>query len=130
MKAAAAVWTYIIYRDGFLGGWWMETTGTKTPKLLDRMRHAIRVKHYSLRTEKSYVHWVRRYIFYHNKRHPQEMAEKEVESFLSHLAMNRRVSASTQNQALNALVFLYKHVLEKELGGIDAIQARRPKRLP
>ena len=108
----------------------MEATGTKTPKLLDRMRHAIRVKHYSLRTEKSYVHWVRRYIFYHNKRHPQEMGEKEVESFLSHLAMNRRVSASTQNQALNALVFLYKHVLEKELGGIDAIQARRPKRLP
>jgi len=94
------------------------------------MRRIVRVKHYSLRTEKSYVHWVRRYIFYHNKRHPQEMGAGEVQSFLSYLAVNQRVSASTQNQALNALVFLYKHVLKKELGAIDAVRAWRPKRLP
>ena len=94
------------------------------------MRRIMRVKHYSLRTEKSYVHWVRRYIFYHNKRHPQEMGAGEVQSFLSYLAVNQRVSASTQNQALNALVFLYKHVLKKELGAIDAVRAWRPKRLP
>ncbi len=108
----------------------METVGTKAPKLLDQMRQTMRVKHYSLRTEKSYVHWDRRYIFYHNKRHPQEMGAGEVQSFLSYLAVNQRVSASTQNQALNALVFLYKHVLKKELGAIDAVRARRPKRLP
>ena len=88
------------------------------------------MKHYSPRTEKSYVSWVRRYIFYHKKRHPQEMGAREVRSFLSYLALNQRVSASTQNQALNALVFLYKHVLKKELGAIDAVRARRPNRLP
>ena len=108
----------------------METVSTKTPKLLDRMRLAMRVKHYSLRTEKSYVHWARRYIVYHKKRHPQEMGEKEVQSFLTYLAVDRNVSASTQNQALNSLVFLYKHVLKKELGDIDAVRARRTRRLP
>ena len=70
----------------------METVSTKTPKLLDRMRQVMRVKHYSLRTEKSYVYWVRRYIFFHNKRHPQEMGEKEVQSFLTYLAVDQRVS--------------------------------------
>ena len=108
----------------------METVSTKTPKLLDRMRQVMRVKHYSLRTEKSYVYWVRRYIFFHNKRHPQEMGEKEVQSFLTNQAVDKRVSSSTQNQALNAAVFLYKHVLKKELGVIDEVRARRPKRLP
>ncbi len=108
----------------------MEPTGNKAPKLIDRMRQIMRIKHYSLRTEKSYVHWVRRYIFYHNKRHPQEMRAGEVQSLLSYLAVSRRVSASTQNQALNALVFLYKHVLKMELGDIDAVRAWRPKRLP
>ncbi len=73
----------------------MGTVDTKTPKLLDRMRWAMRVKHYSLETEKSYIHWVRRYIFYHDKRHLQEMGGKEVQSFLSHLAMNRKVSAAS-----------------------------------
>ena len=92
MKAAAAIWTYIIYRDCFLGGWETETVSTKTPKLLDRMRQVMRVKHYSLRTEKSYVYWVRRYIFFHNKRHPQEMGEKEVQSFLTYRAVDQRVS--------------------------------------
>ncbi len=130
MKATAANLMYIIYRDCFIKGLEMETINTKKPKLIDQLRWAMRVKHYSPRTEKSYVPWVRRYIFYHKKRHPQEMGAREVQSFLCYLAVNQRVSASTQNQALNALVFLYKHVLKKELGVIDAIRARRPKRLP
>ena len=90
----------------------------------------MRLKHYSLKTEKSYVHWVRRFIFFHNKRHPQEMGTPDIQSFLSYLAVNQHVAASTQNQALNALVFLNKHVIKTELGTIDAIRARRPKRLP
>ena len=90
----------------------------------------MRVKHYSLRIEKSYTHWIRRYIYFHKKRHPQDMGASEVQSFLSHLAVHQQVSASTQNQALNALVFLYKHVLKQELGVVEAIRARRPKRLP
>ena len=100
------------------------------PKLLDELRSVMRLKHYSLHTEKSYVHWIRRYIYFHKKRHPGEMGAGEVESFLSFLATDQQVSASTQNQALNALVFLYKHVLKMELGSIDAVRARRGKRLP
>ena len=102
----------------------------RKPKLIDEVRQAMRLKHYSLRTEKSYVHWVRRYILFHHKRHPARMGTAEVRAFLSHLAVEQHVAASTQNQALNALVFLYKHVLMQELGLIDAIRARRPKRLP
>jgi len=100
------------------------------PRLLDQMKAAIRTKHYSLKTEKSYVQWIRRYIYFHEKQHPQEMGALEVQRFLSYLAVEKHVSASTQNQALNALVFLYKHVLRKELGSIDAVRARRPKHLP
>ena len=100
------------------------------PKLLDQLRTVLRVKHYSYRTEKSYVHWVRRFIFFHEKRHPDSMGTDEVRSFLTHLAEDGHVSASTQNQALNALVFLYNHVLGRELGRIDAVRARRPTRLP
>ncbi len=85
----------------------------KPVRLLDRLRIAIRARHYSIRTEEAYVGWVRRYIFFHNKRHPAEMGEPEMNSFLSHLAVRGRVSASTQNQALCALLFLYRHVLEK-----------------
>src|SRR5262245_11693073 len=80
------------------------------PKLLDQVRHAIRRRHYSDRTEKAYVHWIKRFIFFHNKRHPLEMAEPEIAQFLSSLATAGRVSASTQNQALNALLFLYHEV--------------------
>jgi len=90
----------------------------------------MRLKHYSLKTEKSYVHWGRRFILFHKKCHPQEMGAPEVQAFLNYLAVDQHVSASTQNQALNALVFLYKHVIKKELGTIDAIRAQRPKRLP
>ena len=97
---------------------------------LEEVRRAIRVRHYSIRTEKTYLHWVKRYILFHGKRHPSEMREAEVAKFLSYLATARRVSASTQNQALNALVFLYKVVLERPLESIDGIvRAKQPQRL-
>jgi len=82
------------------------------PRLLDRVREALRRKHYSIRTEEAYVDWIKRYIFFHNKRHPAEMGAAELEKYLNHLAVERKVAASTQNQALSALVFLYRHVLE------------------
>ncbi len=103
---------------------------TGKPKLLDQMKNVMRIKHYSLQTEKSYTQWVRRYIYFHNKRHPDEMGALDVQKYLSYLAVEQHVSASTQNQALNAIVFLYKNVLKKELGSIDAIRAKKPKRLP
>jgi site-specific recombinase XerD len=83
------------------------------PKLLDQVRQAIRTRHYSDKTEKAYVHWIKRFIFFHNKHHPNEMAEAEIAQFLSSLASDRHVSASTQNQAFNALLFLYKEVWTK-----------------
>ena len=100
------------------------------PRLLDRVRHACRVRHYSLRTEDCYADWVRRFVLFHGKRHPREMGAAEINQFLTHLAVEGRVSASTQNQALCALVFLYGQVLERELHGIEAVRARRPRRLP
>jgi integron integrase len=101
------------------------------PKLLEKYRERLRVKHYSLRTEEAYLHWVRRYIYFHGKRHPQEMGGSEVEAFLSHLATEGRVSPSTQNQALAALLFLYREVLEKELPWMDGmVRAKRPARVP
>ena len=101
------------------------------PKLLDRVRDRIRLKHYSLRTEEAYVHWIKRFIFFHGKRHPREMGAAEVEKFLTHLAVAGRVSASTQNQAKSALLFLYKEVLDQALPWLDNIEsAQRPKRLP
>jgi len=101
------------------------------PKLLDRVRNTIRLRHYSLCTERTYVHWIRHYILFHGKRHPQEMGAAEIEVFLTHLAVKGRVAASTQNQALNAIVFLYKHVLHIELGDFSrAVRARRPSRKP
>lgn len=101
------------------------------PKLLDRLRAAIRVKHYSYSTEQTYVHWCKRFILYHGKRHPQDMGAPEVEAFLSHLAVDRHVSASTQNQALAALLFLYQNVLEIKLPWLDNLTRAKPsKRLP
>lgn len=100
------------------------------PKLLDQVRQRIRLKHYSYRTEQSYTGWIKRFIFYHHKRHPQEMGKAEVEDFLNHLATDRNVAASTQNQALNALLFLYNEVLEKPLPNIESIRAKDSKRLP
>jgi integron integrase len=101
------------------------------PKLLDRLREALRSRHYSRRTEQCYCHWVKRFIFYHKVRHPAEMAEPEINAFLTHLAVKEKVSASTQNQALSALLYLYRHVLGREVGTLEGlIRARKPKRLP
>jgi integron integrase len=101
------------------------------PKLLDQVRDRIRRKHYSLRTESAYIHWIRRFIYFHDKRHPRELGAQEVERFLTHLAVAGQVSASTQNQAMSALLFLYKEVLVQTLPWLDNIEhARRPKRLP
>jgi len=103
----------------------------RQPKLLDRVRIAIRARHYSPRTEKAYVGWIKRYIFFHQKRHPNEMGEVEIRAFLADLATCRRVSASTQNQALSAILFLYRDVLERELAWMDGVvRPRRPVRLP
>jgi len=100
-------------------------------RLLDRVRDSIRSRHYSLRTEQSYIQWIRRFILFHNKRHPGEMGVKEISQFLTDLAVNRKVSASTQNQALSALLFLYKLVLGQKLDWLDdVVRAKRPKRLP
>lgn len=105
--------------------------GPGQPRLLDRVRYAIRARHYSLRTEEAYVGWIRRYILFHNKRHPLEMAEPEINAFVTHLAIEGPVSASTQTQALSALMFLYRHVLGKPLPDLDTvIRAKRPGRLP
>ena len=100
------------------------------PRLLDQVRNAIRRKHYSIRTEQSYIDWIKRYIFFHNKRHPKEMGEREISDFLTFLAVKRKVSSSTQNQALCALVFLYKHVLKIELAEFDLTRAKKPVKLP
>src|SRR3989442_1784309 len=101
------------------------------PKLLDQLRQAIRVRHYSRRTEEAYVWWVRRYIRFSGLRHPRELGHGDVTRFLSSLAIDRRVAASTQNQALSALVFLYQEVLELPVGWLEAlVRAKRPARVP
>jgi integron integrase len=101
------------------------------PRLLDRVRIAIRTRHYSLRTEEAYVAWIKRFILFHNKRHPLEMGEPEINRFLSHLAIDAKVSSSTQNQALAALLFLYRNVLEKSFPTLEGVvRAKRPRRLP
>jgi integron integrase len=96
------------------------------PKLLDQVRARIRVKHYSIRTEDQYVQWIKRFIYFHGKRHPRELGATEVEAFLSDLAVNGRVAASTQNQALSALLFLYREVLEIALPWLDNITRAKP----
>jgi site-specific recombinase XerD len=101
------------------------------PPLLDQVRNAIRRRQYSPRTEKSYVGWIRRFIVHHGKGHPRELGAREVEAFLTYLAVERKVSASTQNQALSALLSLYRHVLEIELPWMDGVvRAKRLKRIP
>ncbi|MBN2397693.1 MAG: phage integrase N-terminal SAM-like domain-containing protein, partial [Deltaproteobacteria bacterium] len=107
-----------------------EKSGTQ-PKLLDRLRLALRSRHYSRKTEQTYCHWVKKYIYFHNVKHPDEMGEKEINAFLTHLAVKEKVSASTQNQALSALLFVYRHVLSREVGDLGGvIRARKPTRLP
>jgi integron integrase len=99
-------------------------------KLLDQVRHLARAKHLAYRTEKAYVYWIERYIRFHGIKHPNTMAAPEVEAFLTDLAVKGRVAASTQNQALGALLFLYREVLRVEIGDLNAVRARRPQRVP
>ncbi|MEA3347179.1 MAG: integron integrase [Candidatus Auribacterota bacterium] len=99
--------------------------------LLDQVRRLIRVKHYSIRTEEAYVNWIKRFILFHGKRHPVEMGAAEMSRFLSHLAVEEKVSASTQNQALSAILFLYRDLLKRDVGWLDDVErAKKPARLP
>ena len=101
------------------------------PKLLDKVHVELRTRHYSIRTEEVYVNWIKRFIFFNNKRHPKEMGEAEIKQFVNYLADKKQVSGSTQNQALNAILFLYKEILKKEIGWISEIKyAQRKKHLP
>ncbi len=103
----------------------------KPPRLLEQVRHVLRRKRYAHQTEKIYLHWIRRFILFNNKQHPARMGQAEIEAFLTHLAVDLDVAAATQNQALNALVFLYRHVLDQPLEfELGSVRARRPKRLP
>ena len=103
----------------------------RAPKLIDQLNEALRSRHTRRRTEQAYCHWVRRFIFFHNVRHPAEMAEPEINAFLTHPAVKEKVSASTQNQALSALLFLYRHVIGRKVGDLgEVIRARKPTRLP
>src|SRR6516225_1592934 len=103
----------------------------RAPKLLDRVRETMRTSRYSQRTEAAYVDWIKRYIRFHGIRHPQEMGADEVKAFLSHLATQMNVAASTQNQAFSALLFLYQEVLKERLPWIDdVVRAKRPPKLP
>jgi hypothetical protein len=104
--------------------------GGDGPRLLDQVRHVLRVRHYSRRTEDCYVNWARRFILFHGKRHPADLGGAHVAQFLTHLAVAGDVAVSTQSQALNALVLLYKQVLDLDLGRLDHVRAQRPARLP
>ena len=98
-----------------------------SPKLLDQLREKLRLKHYSIRTEQQYIHWARRYILFHNKRHPRDMGAVEVSAFPTNLAVQGRVAAATQNQALSALLFLYREILDISLPWLDeVVRAKRP----
>ncbi len=100
-------------------------------RLLERLRNRLRTRHYSPRTERTYCDWVRRFVLYHERRHPRSMGEPEIAAFLTHLATERQVSASTQNQALQAILFLYNHVLGQPVGIVHGVErAKRPRRLP
>jgi integron integrase len=101
------------------------------PKLLDKVRLELRSKHYSGKTEVAYTNWIKRYVLFHNKRHPKEMGAEEIKAFINHLAANHHVSSSTQNQALQGILFLYKNILNKDVGWIEEIRfAQRKKHLP
>jgi site-specific recombinase XerD len=104
---------------------------SRQPKLLDRVRAAVRLRHSSRRTEEAYVTWIRRFIVFHGKRHPAQMGSEEIQRYLTHLAVERKVSASTQNQALSALLFLYRQVLLLEPGPVEHVpHAHSPLRVP
>ena len=106
-------------------------TEAPSPRLLDQLRESLRARHYSPRTEKAYCQWVARYIRFHHYRHPAEMVEPEINAFLTHLAVEEKVSASTQTQALSALLYLYRHVIGYEIGEIEGlVRARASRHLP
>ncbi len=108
----------------------MQFTSPKL-KFLDLLRHEIRGRHYSYRTEQAYVYWTKRYILHHHKRHPKDMVAKEIKEFLAYLSVNKHVSASTQNQAFSALIFLYREFLKVDPERIEGvIRSKRPKRIP
>jgi site-specific recombinase XerD len=103
----------------------------KTPRFLDKVRTVLRRKHYSISTEKTYTNWIKRFILFYDKRHPKEMGGKEIEEYLTHLALKAKVSASTQNQALNALLFLYCHILNQTTDfPINSVRAKRARHIP
>src|SRR5579862_2754405 len=107
------------------------TMVTNRPGLLAVARQKMRVRHFALRTEQSYLHWIRRYVVFHHPKHPREVGASGIEQYLTHLAVDRKVSAATQNQALQALLFLYRHVLEMDLPWLENVtRASAPKRLP
>ena len=107
------------------------TVPPPTPKLLDQVRNAIRVRHYSIRTEHTYIQWIRDFILYQDRRHPRDMGVAEINAWLTHLAVDRNVAASTQNQALCAIIFLYRVVLDRKIGSLgEVVRAKKPERLP
>lgn len=119
------------FGDDAAGGEAAGAPPSSPPRLLDQVRNRLRTRHYSLRTEKAYVDWIKRFILHHDKRHPRDMGGLEVEAFLSSLALDRKVAASTQNQALAAILFLYREVLGNELPWMqDVVRAKKPERLP
>ena len=108
-----------------------DSSSVSQPKLLERVRQHLSLKHYSIRTEQAYVDWIRRFILFHGKRHPESMGEEEVGGFLTHLAAEKHVAASTQNQALSALLFLYQKVLDRKLDFLDNVErVKRPPKVP
>ena len=100
------------------------------PKLLDRVRNSLRQRNYAYSTEQSYTNWIKRYILFHDKKHPREMDEKEIEEYLTHLAVEEKIAPSNQNQALSALIYRYQEVLDSDLGEINAIRPRRRENIP
>ncbi len=109
----------------------LKTISRGKPKLLDIVRTELRTRHYSLRTEKVYVSWIKRFILFHNKRHPKEMGAGEIKAFINYLAVKQQVSSSTQNQALNAILYLYKNVIKQEIKFVDGLSyVKRIKHLP
>ena len=118
----------VVFNTKELTLWGPNSTPSSSPRLLDQIRLACQRRHYSPRTAKSYCYWARQYILFHHKRHPRELGKAALEAFLNHLAAERHVSASTQSQALNALVFLYRQVLEMDLGWLDKLERVKRKR--
>jgi site-specific recombinase XerD len=109
----------------------MSQSQLQPPRLLEQMHAVLRARHYSLRTEDTYLGWVKRFILFHGKRHPRDMGLQEVQQFLSHLAVAGHVAASTQSQALSAILFLYQQVLKQDIGWLhDIVRAKQPQRLP